>query len=68
MPKQTKAEKLADVRINRAYYATCARIPINVFDIGKIFEHGRRQIAMHNVDDAALAISIREYVETIRTD
>lgn len=63
-----REKKAADRRIDSAYRTTCAGITINMMDIGKIFEHGRRQIAMHGINDAELAVSIREYVETIRTD
>jgi hypothetical protein len=58
--------KICDQRIERAYGASCSGIQINIMDIGKVFQHGRRQIDMHNLDDAALAVSIREFVETIR--
>jgi len=63
--KQTKAEKLADKRIDAAYKATCSGIPINIMDIMKVFKVGRVAIAK-GVDDATLAKQIREYVETIK--
>jgi len=61
-----KYKRLCDNRIERAYHASCAGIQIDIMDIRKVFEHGQRQIDMHGLDDAALAKSIREYVETIR--
>lgn len=63
--KQSKAEKIADKRVERAYYATCSGIQINMMDIGKVFAYGRMQIEA-GVDDAALQSAIRNYVETIR--
>lgn len=66
----TRSEKIAynkiEKRIERAYYATCRGIQVDIMDIGKIFQHGRRQIEMHQLDDTALGASIREYVDTIR--
>ncbi len=41
MRKQTKAEKAIDKRIEKAYYAGCSGIAINVLDIGKVFNYGR---------------------------
>lgn len=41
MKKQTLQEKRIDQRIERAYYASCRGIQINVMDIGKVFEFGR---------------------------
>jgi hypothetical protein len=55
-----------DNRVERAYGQGCSGIQIDVMDIGKVFEHGRRQILTEGLDDTALAKSIREYVETIR--
>lgn len=65
MRKQTKAEAIADLRIQRAYTATCDRIPINIMDIGKVFKAGRQAIA-EGVDDETLAHRVRAFVETIR--
>ena len=66
----TRAEKRAatiiDKRIERAYHEMCSGIQIDIMDISKVFEHGRRLIKMDNVDDTQLRIGIREYVETIR--
>lgn len=65
MPRQSKAEKLADKRIDVAYRTTCANVQIDVFDISKIFAHGRKLIA-EGATDEALAEGIRAFVETIR--
>jgi len=62
---EKKAAKIADKRIEAAYYATCRGIAINIMEIGKVFDYGRLQIAQ-GVDDAALASAIRAYVETLR--
>lgn len=65
MKRKTKAEKLADKRIERAYYDTCSGIQINIMDIGKIFAFGRLKVEAGE-DDEQLKSSIRNYVETIR--
>lgn len=67
MPKQTKAEKLIDQRIERAYYATCSGIQIDIMDIGKVFEAGRSAIKQGANDDD-LRVTIRYFVEAIRKD
>jgi hypothetical protein len=64
--RKTKAEKIAEKRVERAYYATCSGIRINIMDIPKVFEYGELKVA-EGLDDAALAASIRAYVETIRS-
>jgi alpha-D-ribose 1-methylphosphonate 5-phosphate C-P lyase len=61
----SKAEKIAERRIDMAYRASCSGIPIDIMDIGKIFAFGQLKIA-EGEDDTALAVSIRAYVETIR--
>ena len=62
---EKRAAKIADKRIETAYYATCRGIQIDIMEIGKVFDYGRLQIAQ-GVDDAGLASAIRAYVETIR--
>ena len=63
--RKTKAEKIAERRVDMAYRATCSGIQINILDIPKIFAYGELKVA-EGLDDAALAASIRAYVETIR--
>lgn len=67
MARQTKAEKQAEKRIDVAYRSTCSGIAINIMDIGKIFAEGQKLIAT-GVDDAALAVGIRAFVDTIATN
>jgi hypothetical protein len=67
MRRQSKAEKLIDLRIDLAYRKTCSGIQINMLDIPKVFAFGRIKI-MEGEDDAALCNSIRAYVESIRVD
>lgn len=75
MAKQSRADKalkmevlnlrkLMDQRIERAYGASCSGVTIDIMDIGKVFEYGRIKIAQGE-DDAALAASIRAYVNTL---
>lgn len=65
MAKQTKQEKAIDKRIERAYYARCNGIQINVLDIGLIFAAGRKAVA-EGLDDQALGDRILAIVETLR--
>ena len=85
MARLNRNEKLEskriDQRIERAYYASCSGIQVDIMDIGKIFDAGRqavaqmdigkifdagRQAVAQGVDDAALTAAIRAFVETIR--
>jgi len=65
--RKNKADKLIDSRIDKAYRSTCSGIEINILDISKVFAFGRVKIEQGE-DDAALAASVRAYVETIRVD
>ena len=65
MAKMTKAEKLADKRIEKAYYATCSGISIPMMKIGEVFKVGRAAVA-EGADDVVLAEKIRAFVESIR--
>jgi hypothetical protein len=65
MKRKSKAEKVAEARVDRAYRATCCGIQVNIMDIPKIFAFGRIKVDAGE-DDAQLAASVRAYVETIR--
>lgn len=65
MKRLSKADKIAERRVEVAYRTTCANIQISIMDIGKLFDFGLLKIA-EGENDAALAASIRAYVETIR--
>ena len=65
MTRKTKAEKLADVRIDRAYRRTCSGVQINILDIPNVFRVGTKAIA-DGADDTALDAAIVAYVATIR--
>lgn len=67
MARMTKAEKLAEQRIENAYRTHCSGVQISVMDIGKVFAAGRKAIA-DGADDAALGVALKEFVETIRCD
>ena len=63
----TRAQKLADKRIEALYYQRCSGIQINVMDIGRVFKAGHTAIATKpDIDDAALGDAIAAFVETIR--
>ncbi len=60
-----KKEAKADKIVEKAYYATCTGIQIDIMDIGKVFAFGRTKIEAGE-DFPALCASVRAYVETIR--
>ena len=62
--RKSKAERIADDRISRAYYGTCCGIQISILDIPRVFAEGRRAIA-NGADDAQLAAAIFGFVQTI---
>lgn len=59
-----RAEKLIDLRIDKAYRVACSGVAVNIMDIPKIFAFGKQKIA-EGEDDGALAASIGAYVRTI---
>ncbi len=68
MAKQLTAKQIQkrdDKRIDVAYRATCSGIQVNMMDITKIFDHGRK-LCEQGLDDLALATGVRAFVETIR--
>jgi hypothetical protein len=60
-----KQQKQIDRRVEQAYYATCSGVQINMMDIGKVFNAGRKAIA-EGADEDSLRSTIVEFVETIR--
>lgn len=62
--KMTKAEKLIDNRINKAYKVAGAGLVINIMSIGDIFKVGRKSIADGD-DDATLTQKLRDFTVKI---
>lgn len=64
----TRAEKIAanklDKEIDRIYNENCCNIPIDIFDIGKIFAEGRKAKS----EGRDLKEAIVAFVQTIRKD
>lgn len=72
MKKQTKAEKLADKRIEQAYYRTCSGVQIPMLAIPAIFRSVREQMrdaqerGFPDLTDAQLDVLVKVTVEMIR--
>ena len=60
-----RQKRLNESRIDRAARACLAGVPIPIMETVKIFKVGEKAIA-EGQDDAALAKTIRAYVETIK--
>lgn len=67
MPRQTKAEKALDTRIERIYYASCSGVQIPMMSIPKVFAAGRA-VALAGGDDEAVKAAVVAFVETIRAN
>lgn len=65
MPRQTKAEKLIDLRVGAAYRRTCCGVQINMLDITKVFAVGKKAI-IAGVDNVELDRVVKTFVDTIR--
>lgn len=68
--KSARAIKMAENRLNKrveaAYYARCRGIQINVMDISKVFDAGKKAIASDpTITDEALAEAVFAFVQTI---
>lgn len=63
----TKRQKNAlDKRIEQLYYKQCSGVQIDVMDIGKVFDTGRKAVTDNpSIDDAALGNVISDFVQTI---
>lgn len=65
-PAQAKrAKKLADKRIEAAYYRTCNGVQIDIMDISRVFKVGHYALSQ-GADEAGLETAIKAFVETIR--
>jgi hypothetical protein len=63
--RSRKHRALIQSRIERAYYAECSGVQINVMDIAKVFNEGERLINQ-GADEPTLRAGIKAFVETIR--
>ena len=64
MRKLTTAEKRMEKRTNAAYLLKCSGIPINIMDISKVFDEGRR-LQLEGADDKALCDGILAFVQRL---
>lgn len=62
MAKKSKAEAKADRMIESVYRENCDSIPIDMMDIPRVFDVGRKALA----EGRDLKTAIVEFVETIR--
>lgn len=62
----TRAEKSAakklDLQISAAYHEACDGVQIDIFDIGRVFDEGKKAL----VEGRDLKTALREFVEGIR--
>jgi len=69
--KQTKSEKALDRKVELLYRQHCCNIPIDVFDIGKVFAVGRAAAAavhLGGTEDERMRDAIVGFVDLIRKD
>ena len=65
MAKQSKVDREIDKRVEQAYYKTCSGVQINMMNIPKVFDFGRKKVLEDRLDDEALGLSIRAYVDVL---
>lgn len=63
--KQSATLRAIDRRIEDVYRQHCTGVQIDIMDIGRVFEAGRRAIAA-GADDTALTAAVVGFVESIR--
>jgi hypothetical protein len=64
MARSRKKKDPTDARIEKAYYRTCSGVQINIMDISKVFDHGRKGVET-GADDETLGVELRRFVDTI---
>lgn len=65
MARMTKAEKAAKDMVDNAFKVVCDRVQINIFDIGKVLDVGRKALA-EGSNETAMREKMAAFVETIR--
>ena len=61
-PAEKRAAKKIDEQINRAYVTKCSGVQIDIMDISKVFDVGRKALSEGRDLDTAIV----EFVQTIR--
>ena len=60
------SQKAMEKRVERAYYAGCSGVQINIMDISKVFKAGVAAIvAQPEISDADLTVKFRAIVDAI---
>jgi hypothetical protein len=63
-----KEQKAMKTRVERAYYAGCSGIAINIMDIGKVFAFGEEYIRRMSPTDEELKDAIFLFVRGLAVD
>ncbi len=64
-PRKTKAEKIAEARVDKFVGNALANNPINIMDITKVYGVARGLVGA-GLDDAAIAEKLAIYVASIK--